>query len=614
MYELMNILNDLLKIVFQVSIISSILIVLTLIIRKPLIAKLGVKLQYALWFIVVFRLLIPNLPQSSFSIFNLISKIKNIPSLLFTVRENTLGNIIAYSGEKASDIYNTNAMLGSLTSMNFTQSKATSFSLSGLTILSLVWILGMLIISFYIVLVNIKLRNKIKKQTLFFNEEIINILELCKKQMKINKDISLIKIQEIKTPALFGYVKPIILLPENILNTLPVNKLRYVFLHELSHLKRRDIIMNWLLIILRIIHWFNPVIQYGLKKMGEDMEICCDSLALSYTNDEEVKDYGLTIINLIESFSKSTQLLGTSSIAKNKSEVKRRIIMIKLFNKKAYRLSAAAIAALLVVGGLTLTDAKASVFNKTKAVNIDKIDYSFVNDPNIIGRWQGVDFVRNMEDFKVGNKNFKGDLFVKELNFTTDGKVSKTVFTWTKDHILDPADKTDSKYIIKDIDGSTYMFFEWKSGDYTLKGMKPEYYVLKKISSTPSLTTNMEGKEVKTRTDKIDYPFVNDSEVLGKWESVDFVQKTDNFKPAVQQWKGDLFVDNLTFNTNGDCKLNDYTLTWTKGLIINKNAKTASKYTIKELNGSKYMFFEWKNGDYVERGSTPYYYVLKQVK
>lgn len=614
MYELMNFLSDLFKIVFHASIVSSVLILLILMIKKLLINKLSVKLQYTLWFIVVFRLLIPYLPESSFSIFNLISKIEGIPSLLFRAKKDTLSSIVSYSSQTVSNIYNGNTRLGSLTSMDFASNNALTFSLSGLNILVLAWILGISLIVFYLVLVNLNLRDKIKTQTPFYNTELVNILELCKKQMNINKNVHLIKMQEIKTPALFGYFKPIILLPENILNILPANKLKYVFLHELSHLKRRDIIINWLLIILRIIHWFNPLIQYGLKKMCEDMELCCDSHALSYTNDEEVKDYGLTIINLIENFSRPTHILGTSSIVKNKSEVKRRITMIKLFNKKAYKLSAAAIAALLVIGGVTLTDAKASVFNKTKAVNIDKIDYSFVNDPNIIGRWQSVDFVTNIEDFKVDNKNFNGDLFLKELNFTTDGKVSKTVFTWTKDHILNPADKTDSKYVIKDIEGSTYMFFEWKSGDYTLRGRKPDYYVLKKVSSTPSLTTNMQGKEVKTRTDKIDYPFVNDSQVIGKWEAVDFVEKTDDFKPGTEQWKGDLYLENLTFNQNGDCKLNNNSLTWTKGLVINENVKTASKYTIKEINGSKYMFFEWKNGDYIERGATPYYYVLKLVK
>lgn len=42
-------------------------------------------------------------------------------------------------------------------------------------------------------------------------------------------------------------------------------------------------------------------------------------------------------------------------------------------------------------------------------------------------------------------------------------------------------DKTASQYTIKKINGCNYMFYEWKSGDYTLRGMKPYYYVLKQV-------------------------------------------------------------------------------------------------------------------------------------
>jgi bla regulator protein BlaR1 len=75
--------------------------------------------------------------------------------------------------------------------------------------------------------------------------------------------------------------------------------------------------------------------------------------------------------------------------------------MIKLFDKKAYKFSALAVAALLVFGCAALTDAQGVSFKKSKAVYVDKIDYPFVTDPQLIGRWQSVDFVDNIEDFKV---------------------------------------------------------------------------------------------------------------------------------------------------------------------------------------------------------------------
>ncbi len=41
-------------------------------------------------------------------------------------------------------------------------------------------------------------------------------------------------------------------------------------------------------------------------------------------------------------------------------------------------------------------------------------------------------------------------------------------------------DKTASRYELKKIKGRDYMFLEWKSGDYVLRGAKPFYYVLRK--------------------------------------------------------------------------------------------------------------------------------------
>ncbi len=117
---------------------------------------------------------------------------------------------------------------------------------------------------------------------------------------------------------------------------------------------------------------------------------------------------------------------------------------------------------------------------------VDKIDWPFVNDPRLIGTWKSVDFVDEMEQFRAGEKQWKGNLYLKGLIFKPDGKTFKPWWTWTKGLVFHSGSKTASKYTIKNIDGSSYMFFEWKSGDYTIRHMKPAYYVLKKVSDTPS--------------------------------------------------------------------------------------------------------------------------------
>ncbi len=111
---------------------------------------------------------------------------------------------------------------------------------------------------------------------------------------------------------------------------------------------------------------------------------------------------------------------------------------------------------------------------------VDKTDYPFVNDPKVVGGWKTVDFVREISQFNPSKKSWKGKLWLNHIVFEEGGTVPRSGQTWTKGLVL--SDDTASKYIIKEIDGSAYMFYEWKSGDYTICYMKPFYYVLKKVS------------------------------------------------------------------------------------------------------------------------------------
>ena len=180
--------------------------------------------------------------------------------------------------------------------------------------------------------------------------------------------------------------------------------------------------------------------------------------------------------------------------------------------------------------------------------------------------------------------------------FLPNGKTPDGWQTWTKDVVIHRNDKTASAYTIKDIAGGKYMFYEWKSGDYTIRHMKPKYYVLKKTADI--------------RQDNVNLPFKDDKQVVGSWESVDFVETPEKFDLTSRAWAGDLYLKEMTFLAGG--KGGNPWWTWTKGVVMHSGDKTASAYTIKDIGGVKYMFFEWKSGDYVFRGAKPYYYVLKK--
>ena len=253
----------------------------------------------------------------------------------------------------------------------------------------------------------------------------------------------------------------------------------------------------------------------------------------------------------------------------------------------------------LVSPVLAQTNCKAVFPNEKLNPKQDEVNLPFADDKALQGYWVSVDFVKKPENFNPGKKAFRDDLFLKDLIILPEGKILNSAFSWTKGHILNPVDKANSAYQIKQIDGETYLFFEWKSGDYTCLGMTPSYYVLRKAANI--------------RTDDTNLPFKNDKKVIGKWQAIDFVFDPSEFKPGQKFWKGDLFLETLTLLPKGKTPMSP-AITWTKGKILHHNDKTASAYEIKKIDGKEYMFFEWKSGDYTFRGRNPAYYVLERVK
>ncbi|MGA2786784.1 MAG: DUF4019 domain-containing protein [Verrucomicrobiota bacterium] len=111
--------------------------------------------------------------------------------------------------------------------------------------------------------------------------------------------------------------------------------------------------------------------------------------------------------------------------------------------------------------------------------------------------------------------------------------------------------------------------------------------------------------------DNINQPFVNDSQALGQWTSVDFVGVPEDFKPGTKSLQGELVVFQK-FSILPGGRTSYRWLTWTKGKIINPSDRTAASYEIRSIGGTNYMFMEWKNGDYILFHSKPGLYVLRQ--
>lgn len=102
--------------------------------------------------------------------------------------------------------------------------------------------------------------------------------------------------------------------------------------------------------------------------------------------------------------------------------------------------------------------------------------------PNPLGLWQSVDFVREVDAFQPGTRQWKGDLFLKEFQFQAGGRTSSRR-TWEGGWLLHENGRTRAQYFIKTLDGADYLFLPWLSGDVTERGAEPSYYVLKRFEA-----------------------------------------------------------------------------------------------------------------------------------
>lgn len=194
--------------------------------------------------------------------------------------------------------------------------------------LSVLWLSGVLFLMARIVWAPMRLNAQLAQHEAVTPPAVFEVLEESKRLIGVRQVLPIIQSRAVASPALLGFIRPWLLLPDGMLGRFTPQELRFVFLHELAHLKRRDIAVNWLMTILQILHWFNPLIWFAFARMRADRELACDELALSFAKADENKAYGQAIIKLLEGFARPAVLPGLVGILEDKQQIKKRIEMI----------------------------------------------------------------------------------------------------------------------------------------------------------------------------------------------------------------------------------------------------------------------------------------------
>jgi beta-lactamase regulating signal transducer with metallopeptidase domain len=161
----------------------------------------------------------------------------------------------------------------------------------------------------------------------------------------------------VAAPSLHGFLRPSLLLPEGFLDTFTREQLRYALLHELAHLRRSDVLVNWIATAASAVHWFNPLVHLALSRLAEERELACDALALEALRAEERQAYGGTVLEIVDRLRRTQLVPALVGMTATPRQLKRRILMIASFQQPRYTALFAVL--VLTIGMVTLTDAQA---------------------------------------------------------------------------------------------------------------------------------------------------------------------------------------------------------------------------------------------------------------
>lgn len=123
------------------------------------------------------------------------------------------------------------------------------------------------------------------------------VFESVKKELKIKRNIRLRMSADFESPMLVGVLFPVIYIP---LRKIPPENMRMIFLHELTHYRRKDLAVKWLSLLVNAVHWFNPLCYLLCANISEVCEISCDMCVTRNMPYDEQKTYMKTIVDLIE--------------------------------------------------------------------------------------------------------------------------------------------------------------------------------------------------------------------------------------------------------------------------------------------------------------------------
>ena len=311
----------------NMSLTASVVIVFVLLLRL-LLKKAPKVISYALWGIVLFRLLCPISIESGFSLFGLLdtpvatsgtltSSIEYIPNDIVHMEYPSVVLPAPGIGEAISE------------TLPQGEEQLVADPLEApVAIATFIWMAGVLCMGIYAVVAYLRLRRKLVTAS------------------RLRENIYLA--DGITSPFVLGIVRPKIFLP----SSLGEQEQPYIVMHEQHHIRRLDHIVKVLAFIALSIHWFNPLVWIAFQMASKDMEMSCDEAVVRKMGSHVLADYTASLLSLAT----GRHVIAGMPLAFGEGDTKGRIRNLANWKKPAFWVILAAVIACAVLAICLLTN------------------------------------------------------------------------------------------------------------------------------------------------------------------------------------------------------------------------------------------------------------------
>ena len=314
--------NEFMKILLSLSVSGALLLLLILGLKPLYKNKFSKRWQYYIWIVVALRFLLPFTPDTTI-IGSLFEKF-DTTAITNEIPTNPNVPVPADTGNSKAEPIQTNREI---------TTAAMREPVDKYVCLFFIWSALALVLFVRKVTVYQRFIQYIKAGNKEVSDiKILNLLSDCEEKLNIKTRVELSCNPLIASPMLIGFFRPRIILP---VGELEDKELSYIFVHELTHYKQRDMFYKWLIQIVVCVHWFNPFVYLLEKEVNKSCELSCDEKVISILNEKAKREYGDTLISFLKSNNLYKSSLASVTLTEGAEQLKERLGAIMKFRKKS---------------------------------------------------------------------------------------------------------------------------------------------------------------------------------------------------------------------------------------------------------------------------------------